>query len=82
MESLAYKIVYGPKPGHLPFSDFIKNYFKSVDWVLISCGLVLALMVPFLLKAGSRWNVPPLKRKGKKRSSGARSLKHRKSQDL
>ena len=74
MESLAYRIVYGTGPGRLPFSDFVKNYFKSVDWVLIAFGLAFALLVPFVLKTGSRWNVPPLKRKAKKRPAGKRRL--------
>lgn len=63
LELLAYNAVYGSNPGKLPFSDFVQRYMKGADWFMVSCGLALALLVPFLLKLGAEWSKPSLKRK-------------------
>lgn len=62
LQLLAFQVIYGSNPARLPFSDYMDRFFKGVDWLLLIFGLLLAFIVPFVLKEGAGWRKPARKR--------------------
>jgi hypothetical protein len=65
MEFLARLMIFGTK---FPMSDFAQRYFKTTDWILIVCGLMLSALTPFVLKFGAALSIPSLRRKAPQRT--------------
>ncbi len=57
LELLAFRVVYRSNAAGVSFSDFLSRFFTVAGWSLLILGLVLAFAVPFLLKAGEKWNL-------------------------
>lgn len=66
LEYLAYKTVFRGVTNEIPFTDFVSRYFSNLDWLLVVCGLALALFTPFLLKVGAGWSRSATRRSKKK----------------
>lgn len=56
-EYLAYRIMRMSNT-ELMLSDFIQKYFDTTGWILVVAGLLLAFLIPFLLKSGEDWRKP------------------------
>jgi hypothetical protein len=65
MEVFARWLIFGAK---FPMSDFAQRYFKTTDWILIVCGLMLSALTPFVLKFGAALSAPSLRRKAPQRT--------------
>ena len=65
MQFLAYKLIYGSNPARLPYNDFAMRYLKWPDWLLVLCGLLLALLLPLMLRAGKDRSVGSVRKKAR-----------------
>lgn len=68
MEYLVYKLVYS---GFMKPDIFVQEFFDGFGWAMISVGLTFALLTPFLLKIGGRWDVPRLRLRRRRKITGA-----------
>jgi len=65
IEVFARWVIFGTK---FPMSDFAQRYFRTTDWILIVCGLMLSALTPFVLKFGADLSAPSLRRKAPHRT--------------